>query len=148
MRYRVFGNDAAVEPAPLLEHLHTAGFEPTVSFRADARGWFEADMLLPGEDEAVKLERFLAAEEGVRTELHTWIAWLETRESPHQDRLIRLFVSAAQVFTLTLPDDTAGRQGKFCLTTCRYLAGRTRGVYQIDGQGLFATDGGLLVPED
>src|SRR2546429_9283414 len=90
MRYRVFGaNDAAVEPVPLLEHLHGLGFDVATSFQGDERGWFEADMLLAGEDEPIKLERFLASGDDVRKELHTWVAWLETIEGPQQERRIR-----------------------------------------------------------
>jgi hypothetical protein len=151
MRYRVFGvTDSPVEPAELLEYLHAGGFEAATSFRGDDRGWFEAELLLVGEDKPIKIERFLATEDGVRTELHTWIAWLETVATPHQDRLIRHFVGTRQVFTVSMSPtaDTEHSRPKFCLTVCRYLARQTEGIYQVDGQGLFTTEGELLLPED
>jgi hypothetical protein len=151
MRYRIFGaNDAAVDPAPFLEHLHGLGFAVATSFRGDERGWFEADMLLVGEEEPIKLERFLANEEDVRTELHTWIAWLETIESSHQERLIRHLVGTSQVFTLSLApqEGTIDSRSELCLALCRYLAHQSDGIYQVDGLGLFSADAGLLVPEN
>jgi hypothetical protein len=151
MRYRIFGaNDSPVEPGPFLEHLHGLGFDITTSFRGDERGWFEADMLLAGEDEPIKLERFLASEEGVCAELHSWIAWLETTDSPHQDRLIRHLVATRQVLTISAPQttETDDPQTELCRAACRYLASESDGVYQVDGQGLFAADGELLIPEN
>src|SRR5260370_29355004 len=104
MRYRVFAaGDTAIEPAPFLEHLHDLGFDVSAAFRGDDHGWFEAELLLSGDDEPIKLERFLCGEEDVRTELHTWIAWVETIDSPHQDCLIRHLVGTTQIFTLSLP---------------------------------------------
>jgi hypothetical protein len=149
MRYRVFGaNDSAIEPAAFLEYLRGMGFDVSAAFRGDDHGWFDAELLLSGDDEPVKLERFLSGEEDVRTELHTWIAWLETIDSPHQDRLIRHLVGTKQIFTLSLSstDGTADPRRDFCLTVCRYLAHHTEGIYQVDGQGLY-TDGELLLSE-
>jgi hypothetical protein len=151
MRYRIFGaNDSPVEPASFLEHLHGLGFDVSTSFRADKRGWFEADMLLADEDEPIKLERFLASEEGVRAEMHSWIAWLETTDSPHQDRLIRHLVATRQVVTISAPEieEPADSRQSLCLAICRYLVSQTDGIYQADGQGLFSTDGELLLRED
>jgi hypothetical protein len=149
MRYRVFGaNDAAIEPAPFLEHLRGAGFDVTTSFRGDEHGWFEAEMHLAGEDEPIKLERFLASEEGVRHELHTWIAWLETIDSSHQDRLIRQLVGTKQIFILSLPDDIEQQLSELYVAVCRYLAQETGGIYQMDGHGFFQANGDLLLKEE
>jgi hypothetical protein len=150
MRYRIFGaNDSALEPAPFLQHLRDMGFDVTASFRADDQGWFEAELRLSGEDDPIKLERFLSGEEGVRTELHSWIAWLETIDSQHQDRLIRHLVGTKQILTIPLlsTDDPEDPRADLGLAVCRYLAVQTEGVYQVDGQGLFAPDGTLLVRE-
>jgi len=148
MRYRVFGsNDSAVEHAPFLEHLRGLEFNVTVSLRGDDGGWFEANLFLQDEDEYVKLERFLASEEGVRAELHTWIAWVETIETPHQDRLIRQLVGTKQIFTVSPASDLDQHVREVCLAVCRYLARETDGIYQVDGQGFFTRDGDALAPE-
>jgi hypothetical protein len=150
MYYRVFGsNDSSVEPQAFLEYLHKQGFEVQTSFRGDAEGWFHADILLAGEDEPVKLERFLATEEGIRNELHTWIAWLETVDNPHQDRLIRHLVATRQVFILLQPpaEETSEPLVELCRIVCRYLARETEGIVQRD-EGFFSADDDLLVKEN
>jgi hypothetical protein len=144
--YRVFGAaDASVEPARLLEHLHGLGLEAAGHFKGDDRGWFRAELALPEDGGHVEVERYLADEEGVRDELNTWAAWLETHEdNPQHGRLMRHMIATRQVFTLQQEDEEAG---ELCLAVCRYLARATEGVYQVDGRGFFSADGDLLVGE-
>ena len=83
--YRVFGTaDTEPQPAALLDHVRGCGSEITGHFRGDDQGWFAADLMGADEDSVVRLERFLANEEGIRAELNTWAAWLETaQENPN-----------------------------------------------------------------
>src|SRR5262245_11288514 len=87
--YRVFaGNDVHPDPAAVLGHLRGLGLEATGRFRGDDDGWFRADLTLPDEDGAVVVECYHATEDGVRQELLTWAAWVETTPpGPVQDRL-------------------------------------------------------------
>jgi hypothetical protein len=145
--YRVFGlSEAAVEPAALLEYLHGLGLDAAGHFRGDEQGWFHAQLTPPGEA-PVELERYHAGEEGIRDELNTWAAWLETHEdNPHHGPLMRHMIGTRQVFTLQQHEegeDTAN----LCLALCRYLARQTEGVYQADGRGYFSAEGTLLVSE-
>src|SRR6266540_5777722 len=98
--YRVFGkSDTCPEPAALLEHLHGPGLEVRGHFRGDAQGWFRADLLPPEGDGGVEVECYLATEEGVRQELSTWAAWLETTPAGAvQDRLMLHVISSRRVF--------------------------------------------------
>jgi hypothetical protein len=148
MWYRVFGNDAPVDPAALLQHLHDAGVEVEARFGADDQGWFRAELRLPSEDEPILLQRYLASEAGIRAELNTWAAWLEALpDDPVHRALMQRIVFSRQVFTLQR-DPQENAQAELCLTVCRYLARQTEGVYQVDGQGFFDSAGVLLVKED
>src|SRR5919197_4936890 len=148
--YRVFGGNN-VEPAPgaVLAHLNGLGAAVTGRFRGDADGWFEAELLV-ADTTPLHLERFLAGEEGIRAELNSYVAWLETREEgPHHGSLIARVVQTAQLFTLERPDGPgdADRLDRLCVGLCRFLAEATAGVYQVDGEGFFAADGVLLLGE-
>ena len=34
-----------------------------------------------------------------------------------------------------------------CIALCRYVAGETAGIYQVDGEGFFTADGKMIVAE-
>jgi hypothetical protein len=143
MWFRVFGT-AEVEPAPaaLLEHLQVRGH-----FRGDDQGWFEANLVFLDEAEPLRLERFLASEQGIRDELNSWAAWIETAtDSPVGPELMVHLIGTKQLFTLQRPNEI--QVVELCLQVCRYLARATAGVYQVDEQGFFAADGKLLLKEE
>lgn len=138
MMWRVFGiNDAPIDPAWLLDHLHALDFEITGQFKTDEDGWFHADLV--HDDCRIELDRFLSSEEGVRAELNTWAAWLEEHSPDHMQHLI----STRQVFTVHADEADDG----VSLAICQYLAKQTDGIYQVDGRGFFSADGTLIVAE-
>jgi hypothetical protein len=143
MWYRVFGAGSEMPaPAAILDFL--AGRSASVSgeFATDASGWYRADLLVDGA--SLQLERYLAEEQGIRAELNSWAAWLETHENaPEHVRLMERMIQTAQLFTLHGGEEVE----QICLGLCRFLAGATVGVYQIDGRGFFTLDGSLLVAE-
>jgi hypothetical protein len=145
--YRVFAaNEVDLPPATVLEFLHTLDPQASGNFRGDEEGWFEAEFKLPEFETTLRLERFLATEDGIRAELNTWAAWLETKEqNPHVGRLMQQMIGTKQVFTLREEGEQAGEA---CAEVCRFLARQSEGVYQVDGQGYFDAAGLLLVPED
>jgi hypothetical protein len=147
--YRVFGSNNA-EPAPgaILAHLNAPGTAVTGQFRGDADGWFEADLLV-ATTMPLHLERFLDGEEGIRAELNSYVAWLETREeNSQQGPLIERVVQTTQLFTLERPEPAdADVLDQLCVKLCRFLAEVTAGVYQVDGEGFFTADGVLLMSE-
>jgi hypothetical protein len=149
--FRVFGtNDAQPVPGALLEHLHERDLPVRGHFRGDDQGWFQAELVLPGATASVQLERFLATEDGIRDELNTWAAWLETAgDNPHHGRLMQHMVSTTQMFTLFRSEDqgAATLLQQVCINVCQYLACATAGVYQVDNQGFFTPEGELLLQE-
>ncbi|HEV3204518.1 MAG TPA: hypothetical protein VGY77_09050 [Gemmataceae bacterium] len=145
MWFRVFGTSVGQpEPGAILEHLHNLGFPVEANFRGDEQGWFEADLAFSQDN--LRLQCFRIHEEGLRNELNTWAAWLETAEnSPHASRLMQHVIGTNQLFTLEVSDDTSCL--KWGVALCLFLARTTAGVYQIDGQGFFDADGSLLIGE-
>jgi hypothetical protein len=147
--YRVFGsNDVPVNPTVLLEYLQRAGYPTAGHFREDDHGWFHADLVAAGTEEPVELECYLASEEGIRAQLNTWAAWLETREKNlFHDELMQRLIQTRQIFTLFHPPGADDRMEAMCLELCRFLARETDGVYQVDGHGFLSATGDLLVEE-
>jgi hypothetical protein len=147
MWYRVFGgNDMEPSPAAVLEHLNGLGAAASGKFHGEGDDWFGAELVLAGKI-PLGVERFQATEEGIRAELNSWAAWLETcAPTADQARLMERMIQARQLFTLQRPDD-AEAAGPVCVALCQFLARATDGTYQIDGRGLFAADGTPLAEE-
>jgi len=144
--YRIFGSSSDM-PTPTAVQEFLTGRYAAVSgeFAADDSGWYRADLLVDGI--ALQLERYLADEPGIRAELNSWAAWLETRENtPEHVRLMERMIQTVQLFTLRSDEDSA-RAESMCLALCRFLAEMMAGVYQIDERGVFAADGCLLIAE-
>src|SRR5262245_32734997 len=97
--YRVFGG-SEVEPAAaaLLAELRRLGIAAPVRFHGDDQGWFRAVIHEPDGLTILEMERYRADEEGIRAELNTWAAWIETAASgPVQEALMQRVVTARQV---------------------------------------------------
>jgi hypothetical protein len=137
--HRVFGGAAQPDPAALLSALAATG-----TFEADADGWYQAD-LVAADGTPLTIACYRASEEGIRAELNSWAAWVETRgDDLHHVWLMEQLIQTAQIFTFALPEGTE-RLGE---EVCFVLATTTGGIYQIDGRGLFEADGTLLLAED
>lgn len=151
MWYRVFGRSADEVPAAeLAGHLHAAGLPVEPHFKGDDLGWTAGELRLPGLNTPVSLERYLTAEDDIRADLNSYAAILETCDySPNSGPLMERVIQMRQMVVIRKPVDAVDEVAleKLLLETCRFLAARTDGVYQIDGQGWFAADGTLLVQE-
>src|SRR5687768_6861294 len=131
--YRVFGrSEEQPPPEAVLEHLRTLGITGPARFRGDADGWTSLEFNSAGGTPLV-LERYLSTETGIRAELNSWAAWLETCEtSPHHVALMERMIQTKQLYTLRSPADETS---SFCAKLCRFLARATDGVYHVDGEG-------------
>ena len=148
MWYRVFAlTDNDIQPAELLQHLQQHGLAVSGHFRGDQAGWFELELVL--DSNPVTVERYLASEEGVRAILNTWAGWVETHESlPGAERIMEQLINTRQVFVMQIADEARdGIVGEMCRRLCEYLAGKSRGFIQVDGEGLYEAEGSLLIPE-
>ncbi|HBI47082.1 MAG TPA: hypothetical protein DDY78_30150 [Planctomycetales bacterium] len=142
--YRVFGA-GETEPAPgaLLQQLNHHAVV-TGRFSADQGGWFGAELVVAG-SEPLEVERFLSTEDGVRAELNSWAAHLETcGEGPQYTLLMERMIQTKQMFTIS---DPTGAKSELCIVLCRCLAEVAEGVYQVDGGGFYSADGLLLIED-
>ena len=148
--YRVFGRGEE-QPAPgaILEHLNGLGAVVRGDFAGDEAGWFRAELAF-ADTTPLHLERFLSSEEGIRAELNSWAAFLETCDySPNHGWLMEWMIQTRQLFTLRRPLDHADEVlvERLCVGLCRFLARATGGFYQADDEGFFEADGTLLLQE-
>ena len=150
-RFRVFGrNEARLEPAAIMQLVRARAIPCSGKFRGDDQGWFSAEFVWEDQTPFLRLECYLAVEEGLRGELNTWVAWLESEDyNSAQEWLMDHMIHAKQFFTLEpLAGQARGAAvAELCVELCQLLARETDGIYQVDGQGLFAPDGALLQAE-
>jgi hypothetical protein len=126
-----------------------AGHGSPISFRADADGWFSAELVV-GEGGPLVVERWLSDEEGIRAELNAWAGFLETCDySPYHVALMERCIQTRQLFILRKPIDCPDepQADRLCAWLCQELARQADGFYQADGLGFFEADGTLLVQE-
>jgi hypothetical protein len=106
------------------------------------RDWERITLTWP-EGGSLVIERFHRDETGIRGELQAWAAWLETLPSnPHTERLMAHMIQTLEVLTLRATDRT-----DLAIMLAQAIAKQADGVYQVDGVGVFASDGLLLVRE-
>ena len=98
-----------------------------------------------GAETPVAVECFADADEGIRAELNSWAAFLETCDGPHAVPLMERTIQTRRLFTFH--DATDDELASACVALCRDLADYTAGFYQIDDVGFFDADGTLLVKE-
>ena len=149
--YRVFARgEQQPAPAVLLQHLRGLGVAGPVHFRGDEAGWTSVEISLAEGFSLLNVECFLASEPGIRAELNNWAAWLETCDySPNHGPLMQQVIQTQQMIVIRKPLDAIDEVtlDRLLVATCRFLAARTDGVYQIDGQGWFSANGLLLLQE-
>jgi hypothetical protein len=140
--YRVFGaGDQEPAPAAILEHLRGHGSEVTGTFGADEAGWFYADLLL-GQEVPLRVNRYRSDEAGLRAELNSWAAWVESLDAA--PALMERFIQTRQLFTFCAKAEATEH---VCLVLAQNLATITDGLYQVDDRGLFSANGTLLLAE-
>ena len=147
MWQRVFAtSQAGPQPADLLANLHAAGFATTGRFHGDDDGWFRAELVHEASGQAYELQRYLATEPGIRDELNAWAAWVELCDTPFQSTLMQHLVGTQQVYTLKAADDAVDLA--YTESLCRWIAGRSGGIWQRDGVGFLRDDGTLMLAEE
>jgi hypothetical protein len=148
--YRIFGrSDASITPEAISAHLAASGFATAKVVAADGAAWLRAEIRFAATT-PIYLERFRADEEGIRAELNSWAAFLETCDyEPKHASLMERVIQTRQLFTLRKPIDCSDEtlaEG-LCVSLCRFLSETTEGIWQADDDGFHAADGTLLLKE-
>lgn len=143
--YRVFcASDTIPAPADLEAVAVGAGLSVSLEAAQEAEQWFWLRLQMG--DEALEISRFLSDEEGIRVELNSWAAFLEScSEGPEHAALMERTIQSRQLFYFE-----CSRMSPFAdvaVRLCKRLATIAEGFYQIDDEGFFAADGSLLVAE-
>ncbi|HYV39798.1 MAG TPA: hypothetical protein VE988_29180 [Gemmataceae bacterium] len=110
----------------------------------DSHGWYQAKFPMLSGD--IELDRWLPEEDGIRSELNTWAAWVEVNGGPELGWLMQRVVATAQLFSWPV-EPSHSDAVFFSGMLARFLSAATDGVYQIDHQGFFKADGTLLLRE-
>jgi hypothetical protein len=143
--YRVFNRSPEpVHPAVVLANLTFTAAPVQGHFQADEHGWYRCELIAGAGIEPIVVECFRVFEEGIRPELQSWAAYVETIDSPYSQEFMEVLNASAQVFTVQLTDVRAAELLK---TLCGNLARAGDGVYQIDGEGFFWSNGALALGE-
>src|SRR5438552_3573533 len=98
--YRVFGADPA-EPKPSELSAFLKGLCGQVEghFRGDEFGWTSGCVQLG--DTLVFAERYLVSEDGIRADLNSWAAWVESVGETHEQvRLMGRLIGSQQLIVL------------------------------------------------
>src|SRR5437762_13528557 len=95
--WRVFGaSEEQPRPEDVLEHLNGLGVTAG-RFKGDDQGWTSLEFALAEGVSPLLLECYLSSEEGIRAELNTWAAWLETCDySPQHAALMDRVIQTRQ----------------------------------------------------
>jgi hypothetical protein len=148
--YRVFGRSSAeVPPDRIRQSLARLAVRIDCDFISEEGIWVRAELRFASST-PLHLERFRSEEEGIRAELNSWAAFLETCDyDPKHASLMERVIQTRQLFTLRRPVDHADEVlvERLCVGLCRFLASETDGVWQADDEGFFAADGVLLLRE-
>ena len=111
---------------------------------ADPGGWVRGDLTFAN-GMGIFLDRYDAEEDGIRQELNSWAAWVETRgDDAAHVRLMERIIQTKQLIVFCVGDEGIAVGERLC----RLIAASTGGIYQIDGRGLFDAEGALLLAED
>ena len=136
-------------PAEVGEELTLNGIKVRPTVRGDDDGWFAGHLKLEGRTASLHIERYLVRAEKLRSELNNWSAWVESLpEAAHKEQVLDALVATTQLFTLHEEEDSEGEAtSPACMIVCRWLAKKLRGIYQVDGQGVFDESGKQLLVE-
>lgn len=140
--YRVFGRSDAIPTSADIERcLADVGLSVRLSFVENATGW-NVGRLEIGET-IIELTRWHADEEGIRAELNSWAAYVEScEESPRSAALMEQLIQSRQLIYFEEPTPDVR---EVCTQLSQCLARLADGCYHVEGEGFFTAEGALLL---
>ncbi len=145
--FRVFMlQEDGPEPSSFMESLQLILPEVTGKFRADEDGWFQL-ILSHSSFGELSIDHFLSSEKGVRAEINTWAAWLESKQRLDlMERIIQ--VKQILSFEVTPELEENGTDPSLFKKLSLTLASISQGFVHIDGIGFIEADGSLLIEDE
>ena len=134
------------EPFRIMECLHSLIPEVKGKFRTDEDGWFQLilDHSSIGE---LTIDHFLTSEKGVRAEINTWAAWLESKQ---QFDLMERIIQVKQILSFEVTPEMEDNVSDLLVykRLALALAALAEGVVHMDAVGLLESDGTLLIEDE
>ena len=145
--FRVFLlQEEGPEPFRIMECLQSLVPEVKGKFRTDEDGWFQLilDHSSIGE---LTIDHFLTSEKGVRAEINTWAAWLESKQ---QFDLMERIIQVKQIlsFEVTPEMDDNVSDALVYKRLALALAALAEGFVHMDGVGFLEPDGTVLIEDE
>lgn len=145
--FRVFLlHEDGPKPSGIMECLQSLIPEVKGKFRTDEDGWFQLiiDHSSIGE---LTIDHFLTSEKGVRSEINTWAAWLESKQRfDLMERIIQVKQILSFEVTPEMEDNVSDSLVYKRLALA--LAALAEGVVHIDAVGFLEPDGTLLIEDE
>jgi hypothetical protein len=134
------------KPSEIMECLQGLIPEVNGKFRTDEDGWFQLILSHSAVGELI-LDHFLTSEKGVRSEINTWAAWLESnRQFDLMERIIQ--VKQILSFEVTPEMEDNSTDTLVFKRIALGLAALAQGFVHMDGVGFLESDGTLLIEDE
>ena len=134
------------KPSGIMECLQSLIPEVKGKFRTDEDGWFQLILDHPSIGE-LTIDHFLTSEKGVRAEINTWAAWLESKQRfDLMERIIQVKQILSFEVTPEMEDNVSDALVYKHLALA--LAALAEGVVHMDAVGFLEPDGTLLIEDE
>ena len=134
------------KPSGIMECLQSLIPEVKGKFRTDEDGWFQLILDHPSIGE-LTIDHFLTSEKGVRAEINTWAAWLESKQRfDLMERIIQVKQILSFEVTPEMEDNVSDSLVYKNLALA--LAALAEGVVHMDAVGFLEPDGTLLIEDE
>jgi hypothetical protein len=134
------------KPSGIMECLQSLIPEVKGKFRTDEDGWFQLILDHSSIGELI-IDHFLTSEKGVRSEINTWAAWLESKQ---QFDLMERIIQVKQILSFEVTPEMEDNVSDSLVykRLALALAALAEGVVHIDAIGFLEPDGTVLIEDE
>ena len=134
------------KPSGIMECLQSLIPEVKGKFRTDEDGWFQLIIDHSSIGELI-IDHFLTSEKGVRSEINTWAAWLESKQ---QFDLMERIIQVKQILSFEVTPEMEDNVSDSLVykRLALALAALAEGIVHIDAVGFLEPDGTLLIEDE
>ena len=134
------------KPSGIMECLQSLIPEVKGKFRTDEDGWFQLILDHSSIGELI-IDHFLTSEKGVRSEINTWAAWLESKQ---QFDLMERIIQVKQILSFEVTPEMEDNVSDSLVykRLALALAALAQGFVHMDAVGFLEPDGTLLIEDE